>query len=253
MTESDDGVRRKYEALTNCLSCKVDERDYEHLQPQLASLQELAGVENRSISLYDINRASFLLKTDKHLELLGYEPQDISIGNYHAMIHPQDVVFLYDAELKMYDFLAKRDKDKKDYKLVYDYRVRAKDGRYIRFLHQMAIFACDRENRAWIMLIVSDILSQFPENEEPRRFLINTKNQKVCLFNEENQIADHLVTAREKEILSLIAGGLDSQSIADRLCLSLHTVNNHRQNILRKTRTKSIAQAAYYLRCIGLC
>lgn len=240
-------LQQAYHHLTHTLSCKVEEEDYEMIKPKLIALQELARVENRSISLYDINKKCFLLKTDRHMQLLGYESQEIEISGYHHMIHPSDLPFLYDSELQMYHYLEGKD-DKKDYKLVYDYRVRAKDGTYIRFLHQMAIFACDRENRAWLMLVISDVLQQHPQELPPRRVLINTRTQKVCLFGREQE----LVTSREREILGLISQGLDSNQIADALCISIHTVNNHRQNILAKTQTRHITQAAYYLRCIGM-
>ena len=47
-------------------------------------------------------------------------------------------------------------------------------------------------------------------------------------------IADFDLTPREAETLDLIAEGLSNQQIADRLCLSLHTVKNHVHHILEK-------------------
>ncbi len=240
-------LEHAYLRLTRSLDCTVHAQDYETIKPRLATLADLAKMENRSLSLYDIASKSFLLKTDRHMQLLGYDGQEIAISNYHRMIHPADLPFLYDSELQMYYYLQKRD-DKQDYKLVYDYRVRAKNGTYIRFLHQMAIFACDRENHAWLMLVISDVLQQHPQDSPPRRVLLNMRTQKACLFSEEQE----LVTLREQEILGLISQGLDSNQIADRLCISIHTVNNHRQNILAKTQARHITQAMYYLRCIGL-
>jgi two-component system response regulator NreC len=42
------------------------------------------------------------------------------------------------------------------------------------------------------------------------------------------------ITAREEEVLTLIAEGLTNQEIADRLVLSAKTVDRHRENIMRK-------------------
>jgi DNA-binding NarL/FixJ family response regulator len=42
------------------------------------------------------------------------------------------------------------------------------------------------------------------------------------------------LSAREQEVLRLIAEGTSSRQIADRLCLSAKTVENHRSNIMRK-------------------
>lgn len=110
------------------------------------------------------------------MELLGYKNREIEVSRYHRMIHPDDLPFLYDSELQMYRYLEGRD-DKMDYKLVYDYRVRATDGSYIRFLHQMAIFAGDRNRHAWLMLVISDVLQHYPEELHPRRVILNTKTQ----------------------------------------------------------------------------
>jgi DNA-binding CsgD family transcriptional regulator len=251
-----DALRKAYEAVKAGLQCSVDEDDYRQLQPKLASAANLARVENRSLSLYDINRGLFILKVDNHMELLGFSQEErrkeITAEGYHAMIHPDDLPFMYDSEIKFHDFLRCRGQRITDYKLVYDYRVRAKSGSYIRFLHQMSVFECDRFGNSWIMLVVSDILERFAQDDAPRRFVIESVTGAVCLFNEEIDCGGELVSPREREVLTLIAQGLDSKAVADRLCISLHTVNNHRQNILRKTRTRHIGQAVYYLRCIGL-
>lgn len=42
------------------------------------------------------------------------------------------------------------------------------------------------------------------------------------------------VTEREIEIIKYIAEGLSNKQIADKLCLSTHTVNTHRKNIMNK-------------------
>jgi DNA-binding NarL/FixJ family response regulator len=51
------------------------------------------------------------------------------------------------------------------------------------------------------------------------------------------------LTEREEEILALIAGGQDNAEIADRLFLSLKTVQNHVSNIFRKLRVADRVQA----------
>ncbi|HLT86745.1 MAG TPA: response regulator transcription factor [Sphingobacterium sp.] len=50
-----------------------------------------------------------------------------------------------------------------------------------------------------------------------------------------------VITRREKEILSLIAEGLTSSQIADKLFISTHTVDSHRKNLMEKFNTNSIA------------
>ncbi|KWW29213.1 MAG: regulator of cell morphoproteinis and NO signaling [bacterium P3] len=57
---------------------------------------------------------------------------------------------------------------------------------------------------------------------------------------------DYELSDREKDVLVLVAKGLSSKEIADKLCLSVHTVNSHRKNITRKTGIKSVAGLAAY-------
>ncbi len=51
---------------------------------------------------------------------------------------------------------------------------------------------------------------------------------------------------RERDVLVLVAQGKSSKEIADRLNISIHTVNTHRKNITRKTGIRSVAGLAVY-------
>lgn len=54
------------------------------------------------------------------------------------------------------------------------------------------------------------------------------------------------LTAREKQILSLIAQGLSNRDIAERLGVSAKTVDNHRTNLMRKVQVHSVAGLIAY-------
>lgn len=61
----------------------------------------------------------------------------------------------------------------------------------------------------------------------------------------------HLLTAREMQIAKMVTQGISSENIALQLELSLHTVNSHRKNILRKLNAKNPIDLINYLREIG--
>ena len=54
------------------------------------------------------------------------------------------------------------------------------------------------------------------------------------------------LSERELEIITLIAEGLTNNQIADGLCLSSHTVNTHRKNIMAKLGVKNTAGIVMY-------
>jgi DNA-binding NarL/FixJ family response regulator len=49
------------------------------------------------------------------------------------------------------------------------------------------------------------------------------------------------ITPKEKQILGMIVQGLNSREIADKLFLSIRTVDNHRANMMKKTKAKNTA------------
>ncbi len=68
----------------------------------------------------------------------------------------------------------------------------------------------------------------------------------------QTQQGDKIITPREKEILQLIEKGFSTQQVAAQLFIAACTVQNHRNNILRKTGCHNIAQALLYLKENGL-
>jgi len=79
------------------------------------------------------------------------------------------------------------------------------------------------------------------------------KTGKLHLFNEiDGADSGVVLTKREKEIMVLISRGYDSFNISEKLHISIKTVNNHRQNILRKTKTDNTTQAVLYAKRVGL-
>jgi len=57
---------------------------------------------------------------------------------------------------------------------------------------------------------------------------------------------DYQLSEREQEVLELVAQGLSSKEISDRLNIAVNTVNTHRKSITRKTGIKSVAGLAVY-------
>lgn len=92
-------------------------------------------------------------------------------------------------------------------------------------------------------------------------FITEPKNLPDQISDIENKINSYLVnnyekftrlTLREKQILRLIADGCNSYEISDRLFISIHTVNNHRKNIMNKLETVSLPHLIKFAVWFGL-
>ena len=58
---------------------------------------------------------------------------------------------------------------------------------------------------------------------------------------------DFALSEREQEVLELVARGLSSKEVAEKLSIAVNTVNTHRKSITRKTGIKSVAGLAVYV------
>lgn len=72
--------------------------------------------------------------------------------------------------------------------------------------------------------------------------LLSSEEIKITpVYSKKLSCEGFVVSEREIEIIKLIAIGLSNKQIADKLCLSLHTVNTHRKNILQKLQVNNTA------------
>lgn len=169
-------------------------------------------------------------------------------------MHPADFPFVIDTVCRTYNFLENLPSaERTDYKLIVDYRLINSSGMYLRFVQQMVVLELDKNGKIWLLLKLFDLVSDKAGNEPPQRKLINLRTWQLHLFNDDNDIpSDRVLTNREVQVLGLISQGLDSKNISERLFISLNTVNNHRQNILSKTRSGNASQALIYAKRIGI-
>jgi DNA-binding NarL/FixJ family response regulator len=65
-------------------------------------------------------------------------------------------------------------------------------------------------------------------------YLVGRKSLKACSTWE-------TLTSREREILKLIAEGYRTKEIADSLCISVKTAENHRSNLMKKLGLRNVA------------
>lgn len=57
------------------------------------------------------------------------------------------------------------------------------------------------------------------------------------------------LTRREKEIGNLLAWGAIKKEVAERLCISIHTVENHVRNIFEKTECRCVNEFSAWYFC----
>lgn len=149
--------------------------------------------------------------------------------------------------------------DYPDFSFSYNYRVRAKDGNYLTVLQRSTYLAASNDGKQLAAVgYIIDITGFKTDSsivhtiEKVDRNL--TTLSKVPLFKSVHypDKADSILSKRELEILSAVNDGLCSKEIAGKFLLSPNTVNNHRKNMLEKTKTNNCTELIRYARQHGL-
>jgi DNA-binding NarL/FixJ family response regulator len=76
-------------------------------------------------------------------------------------------------------------------------------------------------------------------NETIAEVLIKNYVRKVQGNDENSASEQEMLSKRETEILGLVAGGYTNQEIADKLFISIRTVESHKNHIMQKLKLKS--------------
>ena len=163
--------------------------------------------------------------------------QEIDI---EKLVHPDDWEVVTRIDKKVWEFLnTLPEEEKLTYKYIYELRVLER-GKYVRMIYQMRILAFKEDN--FLAIGIIDIAPEQSANTSVRFQIKNCLTDEIVPFAIESA-ADTLLTPREREVLALAKEGMFSKEISEKLNISVHTVNRHRQNILEKLQVDNIIEA----------
>lgn len=235
---------------------ELSNADYDQLERQFLLLDRLAEVENSSVSVLDLYKGKFIYLRSKYIDKMGYDlNKALTQGPsyFYSLIHTDDLTLILDTNKRIYNFIQSLPIDeKKDYKVIQNYRVRNAQNKYIPFIMQVIPLELDKKGNIWLILMLDDLLPDKTKFDKVNRSLVNIRNGKKYLFNCDISDEKSSLSTREIEILGLAAKGYASKEIADQLFISVNTVNNHRQKILEKTNAANTSEAVNYARTLGL-
>ena len=163
--------------------------------------------------------------------------QEIDI---EKLVHPDDWEVVRRIDKKVWEFLnTLPEEEKLTYKYIYELRVLER-GKYVRMIYQMRILAFKEDN--FLAMGIIDIAPEQSANTSVRFQIKNCLTDEIVPFAIESA-ADTLLTPREREVLALAKEGMFSKEISEKLNISIHTVNRHRQNILEKLQVDNMIEA----------
>jgi len=185
--------------------------------------------------------------------LVGREEEIKSIWEDELLgkIHQEDLQKKYKLEIEFFQLLNTiAITERGDYELITKLRIKDKNGKYLLVKHRLLYIASSADASIWLALCLYNVLYDHPEHQIPQGVIINNKTANV-ISNTEIGFSV-LLSPREKDVLQLIKYGNRSKEIADKLNLSINTINRHRQNIFQKLNVSNAMEACRMAENAGL-
>jgi DNA-binding CsgD family transcriptional regulator len=249
---------QEYNAVLEMQQFEADSLDYGLVEKHIDFLTRLDVIENSAISVFDLYKKEHVFVSENYSKMLKYDLTEFEMkGNdfFSSRVHPDDFLInlKIGAELLRQSYRVPVG-ERKDYKVVSDYRVKSGNGEYIRIIEQHQALELDKKGNVWLALSTVDISPNQDLTGGVKCIIFNAKTGKTLPYNfaSEQKDRETYLSKREQEVLNLVKEGLPSKEIAERLFISIHTVNTHRQRILEKLNVSNSYEAIQYAARLGL-
>jgi DNA-binding CsgD family transcriptional regulator len=186
-------------------------------------------------------------------DLIAVEPDQFQLSTMMSLVHPKDFSHYSIARSMVikrgYEALMRREGH---YLISTHARIKDITGNFTPYLFQAYGFYSEHPHRTVYALLVLTDISDFTLEKHGYHYY-EGGDMSMFRYPDEALLQEgHLFSDREFEILKLIAAGYGSEQIADKLSLSVNTVNTHRRNILQKTKKSTTHDLVIELRERGM-
>jgi DNA-binding CsgD family transcriptional regulator len=229
--------------------------DYSLVKKHAQILQTLSDIGNSGTGIFDFSKRKIIFYSSNYGGLLGYRPTDYEKKGqtfFAEKIHPDDAHKLSKNGVTILKLMRKFSNDEKlNHKHVYEYRIRNAENKYVRLIEQYQVLELDAKGQPWLMLIIQDLSPSQNEAEGCKCQMLNFRTGQIIPIEVPTKVEFEL-TKRELEILKFVKEGLLSKEISDKLSISVHTVNTHRQRFLEKLGANNSLEAVIFASKFGL-
>lgn len=182
--------------------------------------------------------------------VLGYKEIIEELDHLYSMIHPDDRSVVIEATRKILYILA-QSRAPMENSFYITFRMLNAAGEYIWIQRQTGSFQYDPEGKIITYISIVRDLSCIPGKNiheischmtGPLSHIVEFPDKEL-----KGYIANRsILTNRELQVLKELFKGKTSQEVGDALFISVHTVDQHRRNMLHKTKTKNTRELLNY-------
>ncbi|MES2734440.1 MAG: LuxR C-terminal-related transcriptional regulator [Bacteroidota bacterium] len=232
--------------------------DYSHFVQVHPILEVILSLGPCVTWILDLRTGKYDFMSSNARKILGHEADqwmEQGMDFFNEIMHPADRPYTWKLLSTIWDFLlALPPQHRKHYQFNSDYRIRKADGSYVRVLEQNAVLQQDSQGNITHLLGVCSDITHWKKSEAQIASIMSTVDDTCfcCTSTDESLRPPAQLSKREREIVKLVAEGYNSKYIAEKLSISFHTVNTHRQKMIEKTHSKNASGLVQFAITNGL-
>ncbi|MHC1777996.1 MAG: LuxR C-terminal-related transcriptional regulator [Lentimicrobium sp.] len=221
--------------------------------PIMQKLEEVMEENDQFFSMADLGKMQFIYNSKRSEQMMGIAPKEFHPGHFQEAVHPDDFERFGLARSLVYRIERDIFRTSKGSKVLSaNFLMKNPAGTYTNLLFQCYIFYSPLPSKTIFDLQLYTNIDSFNFKKNSFHHYLGN-DLSFFRFPDENLLKiGPVISAREFEIVRLIELGLSSKQIADKLFLSVFTVNTHRSNILEKSGKAGISDLIYELKEQGL-
>jgi len=214
-------------------------KNINRVDPFMVAMEAKLLSNDQFFYIADLLSVQILFTSAGSQRFIGVDPAMVDAYTFFEYAHPEDQARLNLAQTKLYKLGQSLLVEQKKISVVsVQIRERNAAGDYMNLLLQTYSFYSEVPHKTVYTLIVATQLAPVTSDHGFHYYA----GFDLAMFRYPDQIllnTGHSFSSREIEIIKLIAVGEGSEQIADKLSISVNTVNTHRRNILKKTKSST--------------
>jgi DNA-binding CsgD family transcriptional regulator len=220
--------------------------DYSVAESYIPFFRKVDEIEMNIILVFDFYKKKIFYLSERFFTLFGFDREKTLTQDHHyirSRFHPDDIILNLISAQGNSLILSLPAEERKNYRIESDFRIMNESGNYLRLNQKDYYLELASNGMVWLNMKTFDFATD-QDLERPSTYIIrNVKTNEIVFSSNTSEKANLQISEREKEILQLIMKGLSSKEIADKLLISINTVNNHRRSAMQKLGVNSSLQA----------
>jgi DNA-binding CsgD family transcriptional regulator len=221
--------------------------------PLMVELEQMTEANDQFFYIADIIRLEILFTSNRSVQMVGVEPERLSTYYFMDATHPDDLHRFNLGRSRLIKTAQELFIEGRGISFVStDYRVQNAVGGYTNLLLQCYLFYTEIPYKTVFFLKVHTNIDWYKKHHYGYHHFTSDDLNYFRYPDEEILQKGNIYSVREFEIIQMIEKGLNSEKIAEKLFLSVHTVNTHRRNILIKSGKTTMTELIHELAVQGL-